>query len=68
MQRARKGKGYDVKIFQSALETGRARKRVLEDMALANRLRLTSTPTKIINGDMIIGLTPDSTLERYLGK
>jgi protein-disulfide isomerase len=63
-----KGKGYDLKTFQSALETGRARKRVLEDMALANRLRLTSTPTKIINGDMIVGLTPDSTLERYLGK
>jgi protein-disulfide isomerase len=63
-----KGKGYDLKIFQSALETGRARNRVLEDMGLANRLRLTSTPTKIINGDMVVGLTPDSTLERYLGK
>lgn len=63
-----KGKGYDLKIFQSALETGRARKRVLEDMDLANRLRLTSTPTKIVNGDMIIGLSPDSTLERYLKK
>jgi protein-disulfide isomerase len=63
-----KGKGYDVRIFQSALETGRARNRVLEDMALANRLRLTSTPTKIVNGDMIVGLTPDSTLEQYLGK
>jgi len=63
-----KGKGYDLKIFRSALETGRARNRVLEDMGLANRLRLTSTPTKIINGDMVVGLTPDSTLERYLGK
>ncbi len=63
-----KGKGYDLKIFQSALETGRARNRVLEDMALAERFRMTSTPTKIVNGDMIVGLTPDSTLERYLGK
>ncbi|NWF91637.1 MAG: thioredoxin domain-containing protein [Syntrophaceae bacterium] len=63
-----KGKGYDLKIFQSALETGRARDRVLEDMALANKLRLTSTPAKIVNGDMIVGLSPDSTLERYLGK
>jgi protein-disulfide isomerase len=63
-----KGKGYDVRIFQSALETGRARNRVLEDMALANRLRMTSTPTKIVNGDMIVGLTPDNVLERYLGK
>lgn len=63
-----KGKGYDVKLFQSALETGRARNRVLEDMALADTFRMTSTPTKIVNGDMIVGLTPDSTLERYLGK
>lgn len=63
-----KEKGHDLKSFKTALETGSARNRVLEDMALANRLRLTSTPTKIINGDMIVGLTPDSTLERYLGK
>jgi protein-disulfide isomerase len=63
-----KGKGYDVISFQSALETGRARNRVLEDNALANRLRLTSTPTKIVNGDMIVGSTADSVLERYLGK
>jgi len=63
-----KEKGYDIKIFQSALETGAARNRVLADMALANRLRMASTPTKIVNGDMIVGLTPDSTLERYLSK
>jgi protein-disulfide isomerase len=63
-----KGKGYDVRIFQSALETGKARNRVLEDIALANRYRLTSTPTKIVNGDMIIGSSQDSFLERYLGR
>jgi protein-disulfide isomerase len=63
-----KGKGYDVRVFQSALETGRARNRVLEDMALANRLRLTSTPTKIVNGDVIVGASQDNILERYLGR
>jgi protein-disulfide isomerase len=63
-----KGKGYDVRIFQSALETGAARNRVLVDMALANRLRMTSTPTKIVNGDMIVGSTAESVLEQYLGK
>lgn len=63
-----KGKGFDVKIFLSSLETGRAKKRVLDDMALANKLRFTSTPTKVVNGDIIVGLTPDSALERYLGK
>jgi len=63
-----KGKGYDVKLFQSALETGRARNRVIEDMALADRFRMTSTPTKIVNGDIIVGSTLDNVLERYLGK
>ena len=63
-----KGKGYDIRIFQSALEGGRARNMVLEDMVLANRLRMTSTPTKIVNGDIIVGSTQDNVLERYLGK
>jgi protein-disulfide isomerase len=63
-----KGKGYDVRIFQSVLETGRARNRVLEDMALANRLRMTSTPTKIVNGDLIVGSTGNGVLEKYLSE
>lgn len=63
-----KGKGYETQNFQMALDTGKARNRVLEDMALASKFRFTSTPTKIINGDIIVGLTSDSTLERYLGK
>jgi len=63
-----KGKGYDVRIFQSTLETGMAKKRVLNDMALGNKLRVTSTPTKIVNGDMIVGSTQDHLLERYLVK
>lgn len=63
-----KEKGYNTQNFQMALETGKAKNRVLEDMSLANKFRLTSTPTKVINGDIIVGLTADTTLERYLGK
>jgi protein-disulfide isomerase len=63
-----KGKGYDAKIFQSALVAGRAKERVLEDMALGNRLRVTSTPTKIVNGDMIVGSVRDNVVEQYLRK
>jgi len=63
-----KGKGYDVRIFQSALETGKAKKRVLDDIAVGNKLRVTSTPTKIVNGDLIVGSISDIVLERYLGK
>ena len=61
-------KGYDVKGFQSALESGKGKQRVLDDMALGNKLRITGTPTKIVNGDLIVGSTPDNVLERYLGK
>ena len=63
-----KGKGYDIRMFRSALETGRAKKRVLEDMGLANKFRMTSTPTKIVNGDVIIGSGKENILERYLGR
>jgi len=63
-----KAKGFDLRIFQSAMETGKAKKKVLEDMTLGNKIRVTSTPTKIVNGDIIVGSTPDSTLEGYLEK
>ena len=61
-------KNHDVKAFQAALELGHGQKRVLEDMALGNKLRITGTPTKIVNGDFIVGSSPDNVLERYLGK
>jgi protein-disulfide isomerase len=61
-----KGKGFDVGMFQSAFKTGKATKRVYDDMALGNKLRVTATPTKIVNGDLIVGSVPENTLERYL--
>jgi protein-disulfide isomerase len=61
-------KSYDVKGFQSALQNGKGKQRVLEDMDLGNKLRITGTPTKIVNGDLIVGSSPDNVLERYLGK
>ncbi len=35
---------------------------------LRNKLRITGTPTKIVNGDINVGSSPDSTLESYLKK
>jgi protein-disulfide isomerase len=61
-------KNHDVKTFQTALESGKGRQRVLEDMALANKIRITGTPTKIVNGDLIVGSTGDNVIERYLAK
>jgi protein-disulfide isomerase len=62
------GKGYDIEAFRSALETGKAKKRVQEDMTLGNSLHVTGTPTKVINGGIIVGSSPDNPLEQYLGK
>ncbi len=61
-------KKVNVKAFQAALENGKGRQRVLDDRILGNKLRITGTPTKIVNGDIIVGSTADNVLEKYLGK
>lgn len=63
-----KGKGYNVKAFQAALQNGSGKQRVLDDMAVGKRLRITGTPTKVVNGDLYVGATSDDILERYLEK
>ena len=68
MERLLRERNLDVKGFQLALESGKGKKRVLEDMALGNKIRVHSTPTKIVNGDMMVGSTSDNVLERYLAK
>ena len=61
-------KGYDVKSFQSALETGQGRKKVMEDMALGKNLRVMGTPTILINGEYVSNPITDQVFERYLRK
>ena len=61
-------KNYDVKAFQTAVESGKAKQKVLEDMALGNRIRITATPTKIVNGDLIVGSTGNGVFEKYLSE
>ena len=61
-------KKMNVKAFQSALENGKGKQRVLDDMALGKKLRITGTPTKVVNGDIIVGSTGDAVLEKYLAK
>lgn len=63
-----KEKGYDVRIFQNALETGTGQRRVEEDMALGRRIRVTGTPTAILNGNFIIGPLAEKVLEQFVGK
>jgi protein-disulfide isomerase len=61
-----KEKGFDVNIYKSALENGNGRKRVLEDMAIGNKIPVMGTPTMIVNGDFIKEEFNERVLERYL--
>jgi len=63
-----KMKGYDEKVFQTALEKGKGRKRVEEDMLLGNKFGVRATPTIIINGDLVGSALTDKMVEQYLGK
>jgi protein-disulfide isomerase len=63
-----KEKGYDVKVFEEALETGKGKRRVEEDVAVGNKIPVMETPTTIVNGNLIGGSITDKTVERYLGK
>ena len=63
-----KEKGYDLKTFKNFLVSGMAKAKVNEDLSLGNKLRITATPTKVVNGDIIVGSTADNVLEQYLTK
>ncbi|MDO9211290.1 MAG: thioredoxin domain-containing protein, partial [Deltaproteobacteria bacterium] len=63
-----KEKGYDVKAFQDALETGKGQRRVEEDMAVGSKIKVKGTPTTILNGSYIVGPLADKVLEGFIGK
>jgi protein-disulfide isomerase len=61
-----KEKGYDEKVFQTALETGKARKKVEEDILTGNKIGVKGTPSIVINGDFIGSTITDKMVEQYL--
>jgi protein-disulfide isomerase len=61
-------KGFDGKGFLSALESGKGKKRVQEDLALGTKLRVRGTPTTIMNGDQVRSPITDQVLDQYLKK
>jgi protein-disulfide isomerase len=61
-----KEKGYDEKLFQTALETGKGRKRVEEDIVIGSRIGVRGTPSIFINGDFIGSTITDKMVEEYL--
>jgi protein-disulfide isomerase len=63
-----RGNGFDVKAFQAALDSGKGRTKVEEDVALGMKIGVNGTPSAVINGDFLRGLFPDKILEKYLGR
>jgi protein-disulfide isomerase len=63
-----KEKGYSVQAFQNALETGKGKKRVEEDLAVGDKIRVRGTPTMILNGTLAINPLTEKMIEGYLGK
>lgn len=63
-----KEKGYNVQAFQNALETGKGKKRVEEDLAVGDKIRVRGTPTVILNGTFVINPLTEKMIEGYLGK
>jgi len=61
-------KGYDVQAFQNALETGKGKKRVEEDLAVGDKIRVRGTPTVILNGTFVINPLTEKMIEGHLGK
>jgi protein-disulfide isomerase len=61
-------KGYDVKSFHAALETGQGRRKVEEDMTLGRNMRVMGTPTILINGEFAANPMTDQVFETYLKK
>jgi protein-disulfide isomerase len=61
-------KGFDVKAFQTALNTLYGKTRVEEDVALGNKIGVKATPSTITNGNFAGGLLPEKAIEKYLGK
>ena len=63
-----KEKGYDEKLFRAALETGKGKKKVEEDILTGNKIGVRGTPSIVINGDFIGSTITDKMVEQYLKK
>ncbi len=58
--------GYDENVFLGALERGKGKERVNEDLAVGKKLRVKRTPTTIMNGDLVRTPITEQTIDQYL--
>ena len=61
-----RGKAYNVAAFNAALQAGKGKKRVEEDLAVGKKIRVRGTPTTLINGELVRPPLTEKTIEGYL--
>jgi len=61
-------KAYSLRAFQDALETGKGKKRVEENLAVGDKIQVRGTPTVILNGTFVTTPLTEKMIEGYLGK
>jgi protein-disulfide isomerase len=60
--------GLDLRKFQDAVRSGRARTRIQEDQKLAARIGAEATPTLFVNGERVEGAVPFATLKAVIDR
>jgi protein-disulfide isomerase len=63
-----KENGFNVETYRKALQERRGKKRLQEDISLAQRLYITSTPALIVNGEFLRGPLSEELINRLLEK
>jgi protein-disulfide isomerase len=61
-------KGFDVKAFQTALNTMVGKTRVAEDVTVGEKIGVKVTPSAVMNGNFVAGVLPEKSIEKVLGK
>ena len=60
--------GLDVRRFQEATRSGRARTRIQDDQRIAARVGANGTPTMFVNGEKVEGAVPFGTLKAVIDR
>jgi protein-disulfide isomerase len=60
--------GLDVRRFQEAIRSGRARSRIQSDQQLASRVGADGTPTMFVNGERVVGAQPFEAIKAVIDR
>jgi protein-disulfide isomerase len=60
--------GLDVKKFDAAVQSGKARTRIQQDQQLASQVGAQGTPTMFVNGEKVVGAVPFAQLKAVIDR